>query len=151
MSLATKAVPPARFLLYEPQGGEGLMQAIFLVFLGGGLGAILRHGVNLASGRLWGVAFPFGTLSVNIVGSFAMGLLIAWFVLRSDESTTQALRLFWATGVLGGFTTFSAFSLDSVLLWERGEALLAAGYVAASVMGSILALMAGFALVRAVA
>ena len=125
------------------------MRTIVLVFLGGGLGAALRHGVNMGCARLCGTAFPWGTFSVNILGSFIMGLIVAWFAFRSGEGHNQDLRLFLTTGVLGGFTTFSAFSLDSILLWERGEAGLAAGYAAASVALSIGALAAGLALVRA--
>jgi CrcB protein len=117
-----------------------------IVFLGGGIGAALRHGVNLAAARLAGTAFPYGTLTVNVVGSLAMGLIAAYFAFRGDAS--QHWRLFLTTGILGGFTTFSAFSLDVALLYERGELGLAALYVAVSVAVSIAALFAGFALVR---
>ena len=117
-----------------------------IVFLGGGIGAALRHGVNLAAARLSGTAFPYGTMTVNVVGSLVMGLLAAYFAFRGDAS--QHWRLFLTTGILGGFTTFSAFSLDVALLYERGELGLAALYVAVSVAASIAALFAGFALVR---
>lgn len=117
-----------------------------IVFLGGGLGAALRHGVNLASGRAFGTAFPYGTLTVNVVGSLAMGVFAAYFAFKGDA--TQHWRLFLTTGVLGGFTTFSAFSLDAALLYERGEIGLAALYVVASVALSIAGLFAGLALVR---
>ncbi len=117
-----------------------------IVFLGGGIGAALRHGVNLAAARLAGTAFPYGTMTVNVVGSLAMGLIAAYFAFRGDAS--QHWRLFLTTGILGGFTTFSAFSLDVALLYERGELGLAALYVAVSVAASIAALFAGFALVR---
>jgi CrcB protein len=117
-----------------------------IVFLGGGIGAALRHGVNIAAARLLGTAFPYGTMTVNVVGSLVMGLLAAYFAFKGDAS--QHWRLFLATGVLGGFTTFSAFSLDAALLYERGEVALAAFYVAASVVVSIAALFAGFAVVR---
>lgn len=117
-----------------------------IVFLGGGIGAALRHGVNLATARLLGTAFPYGTLTVNVVGSLAMGLLAAYFALKGDA--TQHWRLFFTTGILGGFTTFSAFSLDAVLLYERGETGLAALYVLASVALSIAGLFAGLAIVR---
>lgn len=120
-----------------------------IVFLGGGLGAALRHGVNLGAARLLGTAFPYGTLAVNVAGSLAMGLLAAWFAFRGDAA--QHWRLFFATGVLGGFTTFSAFSLDVALLYERGAIALAALYVVASVLLSVAGLFAGLALVRAVA
>jgi len=118
----------------------------FIVFLGGGIGAALRHGVNLAAARLAGTDFPYGTLTINVLGSLAMGLIAAYFAFRGDAS--QHWRLFLTTGILGGFTTFSAFSLDVALLYERGELGLAALYVAASVAVSIAALFAGFALVR---
>jgi CrcB protein len=121
----------------------------FLVFLGGGIGAALRHGVNIAAARTLGVEFPWGTLIVNIVGSLAMGLLAAWFAFRADAALTQHARLFLTTGILGGFTTFSAFSLDVALLWERNAIWLAAGYVAASVLLSVGGLFAGLWVVRA--
>ncbi len=117
-----------------------------IVFLGGGLGAALRHGVNIGSARWLGTGFPYGTLTVNVVGSLAMGLLAAWFAFKGDAN--QHWRLFFTTGVLGGFTTFSAFSLDVALLYERGEIGLAAIYVLASVAVSIAGLFAGLALVR---
>src|SRR4029079_2811091 len=90
-----------------------------IVFLGGGLGAALRHGVNLASARLLGTAFPFATLFENATGSFVMGVLAASFAFKGDA--TQHWRLFFTTGILGGYTTFSAFSLDVALHYERGE------------------------------
>jgi CrcB protein len=117
-----------------------------IVFLGGGLGAALRHGVNLCAARWLGTAFPYGTLTVNVVGSLAMGALAAWFAFKGDA--TQHWRLFFTTGILGGFTTFSAFSLDVAILYERGEVGLAAAYVAVSVAISIAGLFAGLALVR---
>ena len=117
-----------------------------IVFLGGGIGAALRHGVNLAAARTLGTAFPYGTLTVNIVGSLVMGLLAAYFAFKGDAS--QHWRLFLTTGILGGFTTFSAFSLDVALLYERGQIAMAALYVGVSVCVSIAALFAGFALVR---
>ena len=127
------------------------MISYLLVFLGAGIGGALRHGVNLGCARFCGVAFPWGTLAVNVAGSFVMGALAAWFAFRGGEGWSQPLRLFLATGILGGFTTFSAFSLDAVLIWEQGEAGLAAAYVAASVLLSIAGLVAGLALARAVA
>lgn len=117
-----------------------------VVFLGGGLGATLRHGVNLAAARLLGTGFPFNTLIENVSGSLVMGLLAAYFAFKGDAS--QHWRLFFTTGILGGYTTFSAFSLDSVLMYERGEIGLAAFYVLASVVLSIAGLLAGLALVR---
>lgn len=124
------------------------MTAFLLVFLGAGLGGAARHAVNLGCARWCGPAFPWGTLTVNVVGSFAMGALVGWLAFRAAEGWTQGVRLFLATGVLGGFTTFSAFSLDAMLLWERGEAGLAASYVAASVILSIAALAGALSIVR---
>jgi CrcB protein len=120
-----------------------------IVFLGGGLGAALRHGVNVGAARLFGASFPYGTLTVNVTGSLVMGLLAGWFAFKGDAA--QHWRLFLTTGVLGGYTTFSSFSLDAVLLWERHEPAQAAAYVAASVALSILGLIAGLWLVRHVA
>lgn len=117
-----------------------------IVFLGGGIGAALRHGVNLLSTRFLGTAFPYATLFENVSGSFVMGLLAAYFAFKGDAS--QHWRLFLTTGILGGYTTFSAFSLDAVLLYERSEFALAAVYVLASVVLSIAGLFAGLALIR---
>jgi CrcB protein len=117
-----------------------------LVFLGGGLGAALRHGVNLLAARLLGTHFPYATIIENVSGSLVMGLLAGYFAFKGDA--VQPIRLFLATGVLGGYTTFSAFSLDTALLWERGEVGLAVLYVAGSVALSIAALFAGLALMR---
>ncbi len=117
-----------------------------IVFLGGGLGAALRHGVNLAALRLLGPNFPFGTLTVNVTGSIAMGLLAGYFAFRGDAS--QHWRLFLTTGILGGYTTFSAFSLDVAVLWERHAVLPAVAYVLASVLLSVAGLFAGLFLVR---
>jgi fluoride exporter len=124
--------------------GAGMGYAI--VFLGGGLGAALRHGVNLGATRWLGPAFPFGTLIVNVTGSLVMGLIAGYFAFKGDAS--QNWRLFLTTGILGGYTTFSAFSLDAALLYERGEVSLAAAYVLGSVLLSIAALFAGLAIAR---
>ncbi|QKV18209.1 fluoride efflux transporter CrcB [Oricola thermophila] len=125
------------------------MSHLLLVALGGGLGASARYLTSHALLRLAGPNFPFGTLSVNIFGSFLMGVLIAILSRRSGAS--MEIRSFLATGFLGGFTTFSAFSLDFVLMWERGDHWQSALYMATSVAFSILALVAGLALVRAMA
>ncbi|MGE0734490.1 MAG: fluoride efflux transporter CrcB [Alphaproteobacteria bacterium] len=125
------------------------MQTYLVVFLGAGLGGALRHGVNLASAHLWGTAFPFGTLAVNVIGGIAMGAIGGYFAFFGDAS--QHWRLFLTTGVLGGFTTFSAFSLDAVLLWQRGELGLAALYVGVSLVGAIGGLLLGLWAVRAFA
>src|SRR6185295_5506749 len=102
-----------------------------IVFLGAGIGGALRHGVNVGAVRLLGYGFPTGTLIVNVAGSFVMGLLAGYFAFR--PGIPQDARLFLTTGVLGGFTTFSAFSLDTALLIERNAYSLAAVYVAGSV------------------
>ncbi|MES2119020.1 MAG: fluoride efflux transporter CrcB [Pseudomonadota bacterium] len=120
-----------------------------IVFLGAGIGGALRHGVNVASSRLFGLGFPFGTLIVNIAGSFLMGLLAGYFAFR--PGVDQHMRLFLTTGILGGFTTFSAFSLDTMLLIERNRYALAAGYAAGSVAFSVAALFIGLALFRGAA
>ena len=117
-----------------------------IVFLGGGVGAALRHGINIATARTLGTAFPYATLLINISGSFIMGLVAAYFAFKGDAS--QHWRLFLTTGILGGYTTFSAFSLDAALLYERGALGLAAFYVLGSVAFSIAGLFAGLALVR---
>jgi CrcB protein len=117
-----------------------------IVFIGGGLGAALRHGVNLAAARWLGLGFPFGTVTVNVTGSIAMGILAGYFAFKGGAP--QHWRLFMATGILGGYTTFSAFSLDVALLYERGEVALAVLYVLASVVLSILGLFAGLAIAR---
>lgn len=124
------------------------MTSTLLVFLGAGIGGALRHGVNLASVKLTWTSFPYGTMVINVLGSGLMGLIAGWLALRAGEAGTQNLRLFLTTGILGGFTTFSAFSLDAVLLWERGETGLAAFYVLGSVVLSLAALVGGLAIVR---
>jgi len=122
------------------------MYHLGLVALGGGIGAGCRHLVNMGALRLFGPGFPVGTMAINIIGSLLMGLLAGWLGLRAAGG--QELRLFLATGVLGGFTTFSAFSLDAAALWERGQPGLAAAYVTASVLGSLAGVAAGLALAR---
>lgn len=122
------------------------MRFAIIVFLGAGLGGALRYGVNQLVTRLTGAGFPLGILTINVLGCFAMGILVGWFALRSDPGPDW--RLFLTTGVLGGFTTFSAFALDSVTLWERGAYGSALGYVLLSVIGSITAVFVGLALAR---
>jgi CrcB protein len=117
-----------------------------IVFLGAGIGGALRHGVNVGAARVFGYGFPAGTLIVNVAGSFAMGLLAGYFAFR--PGIPQDARLFLTTGILGGFTTFSAFSLDAALLIERHNYALAAVYVAGSVAASLVALFLGLALFR---
>ncbi|POF31535.1 CrcB protein [Roseibium marinum] len=117
--------------------------------LGGGIGAGGRHLVSMGTLRLFGPGFPVGTLSVNVIGSLIMGLFIGWLV-RHETGDMQSLRYFLATGILGGFTTFSAFSLDTAVLWQRGDTQLALVYVAASVLLSIVAVFAGLMIMRQV-
>ena len=125
------------------------MPPILLVFLGAGVGGVLRHGVNLISPRVFGSTFPVGTLCINVIGSFLIGFVASWLAFRMQAEWSQSARLFIITGILGGFTTFSAFSLEFALLVERGNLGLAALYVAASVGLSLAAVFAGLMLVRA--
>ena len=124
------------------------MNAYLIVFLGAGIGGAFRHGVNSAALRLLGPGFPWGTVAVNVVGSLLMGAIAGYFAFRGEAS--QSWRLFLTTGVLGGFTTFSAFSLDAALLYERGALGAFAGYVVGSVAVSLLGLFAGLAIFRPV-
>ena len=117
-----------------------------LVFVGGGLGATLRHAINMICARCLGTGFPYGTFIINITGSTVMGLIAGYLAFKGEAS--QPWRLFIMTGILGGYTTFSAYSLDSMLLYERGELGLAAFYVIGSVVISIAGLAAGLALMR---
>jgi len=124
------------------------MQAYFLVFVGAGLGGALRHFFNVALGRAFGVDFPWATAFINVSGSLVMGLLTGWLAFRGAGGLTQHTRLFFATGVLGGYTTFSTFSLETILLVERGEVAAALAYVAGSVLLGAFSLWAGLALAR---
>ena len=116
-----------------------------LVFVGGGLGAMARHGVGRAGLALLGPGFPWWTLAVNVAGSFLIGLAAGLF---GALGTGHHARLFLTTGFLGGFTTFSAFSLDALTLWERGAPVQAGLYVLASVISSLLAAAMGLMLSR---
>ena len=119
-----------------------------IVFIGGGIGAALRHGINQIAFQLFGSGFPVGTLFINVIGSLAMGLIAEYFALKS--ALPRQWVLFLTTGILGGFTTFSAFSLETALLYERGQLAGAAIYIVASVVLAIAALFAGLAIVRAI-
>jgi CrcB protein len=119
-----------------------------IVFLGAGIGGALRHGVNVAALRLIGAGFPWGTLAINIAGSFAMGVIAEYFALKSG--LPQHWRLFLTTGVLGGFTTFSAFSLETALLYERGEVLAAGLYMIGSAVLAVAGLFAGLWVIRSI-
>jgi len=125
------------------------LNSLLIVFFGGGLGAALRYIVNQAMGRLVSIEFPFGIMAINISGSLLMGIAAGYFAFKAGEDWTQNARLFVTTGILGGYTTFSAFSLDAMLLYERGEAMTALVYVVGSVVLSILGLAAGLWIVRA--
>ncbi len=124
------------------------MNTLFAVALGGAVGASGRYLFGLQAMRLLGIGFPWGTLGVNIIGSFIMGLLAESLALRFNVSAE--MRSFLMTGVLGGFTTFSAFSLDAGVMIERNDFALAGLYIAASVVGSIAALFLGLYAVRTV-
>ncbi|UZK67624.1 fluoride efflux transporter CrcB [Sphingomonas sp. M1-B02] len=125
------------------------MPSLLLVMLGGAFGAGARHLVGRAALGLLGPNYPWGTLSVNLLGGFAMGLLAGGLARFVDGG--EQWRLLLGVGLLGGFTTFSAFSLEVVLMLERGAWLAGSGYIAASVAGSVLALAGGLFLIRAIA
>ncbi|WP_269514272.1 fluoride efflux transporter CrcB [Brevundimonas subvibrioides] len=129
------------------------MTRFLLVAIGGALGSMARYGVGLLAGRLFPAgAWPWGTLTVNVVGGLAMGLLVGWIRARSaghfDQAPFENLRVFAAVGLLGGFTTFSAFSLETVSMIERRDYGLAAAYVGLSVVLAIAAVFAGLMVAR---
>lgn len=128
--------------VYGVLSGMGFL----IVFLGAGLGGMARHGIGLAAARL-GSTFPYGTMGINVLGSVLMGVLAGWYAMRGGP---QPVRLFLATGVLGGFTTFSSYSLDGILLLERGEIGSAAAYIGGSVVLGLAGLFFGMLLTRAV-
>ncbi len=117
-----------------------------LVFLGAGLGGVLRHGVNLIAART-GTSFPWGTFTINVSGSILMGLVTGWFAARGGG---MAARLFIATGVLGGYTTFSTYALEAFMLIERGEISSALVYILGSVLLGIGGLAIGLMIMRQV-
>jgi CrcB protein len=125
------------------------MGNILFVFLGGGLGAVARWQVGVWSTRAWGLAWPWGTLTVNVVGGFLMGFLASWLAHRGGADQ-ERWRILLGVGVLGGFTTFSAFSLETALMIERREYSGAGAYALASVLLSVAALFAGLILARRV-
>ncbi len=122
------------------------MLASIAIFIGAGLGGLMRHVLNVWITAVVGSGYPYGILAINVIGSTAMGLAAGWFAFKG--AAPHELRLFLTTGILGGFTTFSAFSLDAALLIERGEGWLAALYVGSSVVLSIIGLFVGLWAVR---
>lgn len=118
------------------------------VMAGGATGALMRYQLGRLAFHMWGADYPYGTLLANVIGGFAMGVLVG---VLARAGGSEAMRLLLAVGVLGGFTTFSAFSLEVVLMIERGAAMQAAGYIALSVLGAVIALFAGLSMVRALA
>jgi CrcB protein len=124
------------------------MLIYILVFIGAGLGGMLRHSVNLLCGRTFGLDFPWGTFVINISGSLVMGLVAGYLAFKAGEAWSQHARLFVMTGIIGGYTTFSAFSLDTVLLWERGQFGAASFYLLGSVGFSLAGLVLGLSIVR---
>lgn len=124
------------------------MKPFLLIFLGAGAGGMARHAVNVGCGRLCGTEFPWGILIVNVTGCLLMGLAAGWLAFKAGPAWSQDVRLFLTTGVLGGYTTFSAFALDWATLWERGAHAQSVVYVAASVVLSLAAVFLGLALVR---
>jgi CrcB protein len=123
------------------------MYPVLLVGIGGALGSIARYLSGVAVGRVWPSSFPLATMLINITGSLIMGLFIGWLA-RTTPAWQADARLFFAIGVLGGFTTLSSFSLDTVVLLERGEVGQAAVYVTVSIAVSIVALFVGLWLMR---
>lgn len=122
------------------------MPVVLWVALGGAIGSAARYGVNVWSGRMFGSEFPWQTLIVNILGCFVMGALTEMMALKLNVG--QETRAFLTTGILGGFTTFSAFSLDFAYLVERKQVAAAGGYALASVVISLIAVFAGMNLIR---
>lgn len=128
------------------------MKGLILVMVGGGVGAGLRYGVGMAATRAFGIGFPWGTVICNVGGSLIMGLFIGAMAhgLIDDSGRAQDARLLLAVGLLGGFTTFSSFSLDALSLWQRGEAALAAAYVLGSVIAGLGGFVLGLKLIRGI-
>ncbi|HYV96869.1 MAG TPA: fluoride efflux transporter CrcB [Gemmatimonadaceae bacterium] len=121
------------------------LQGFALMFFGAGIGGMLRHAVNRIPSVIT-AGFPWGTFAINVAGSLVMGLAAGWFAFKGESS--QSWRLFLTNGILGGFTTFSAFSLDAALLWERGNTTGFVSYVLGSVLASLAAVFGGLALMR---
>lgn len=139
------AVPPQLDKAAHPRDIPHMLSTLLQVALGGAIGASARYLTSVGAMRLLGPGFPWATLTVNVVGSFLMGVLV---VVLAQKGGMKAAP-FLMTGLLGGFTTFSAFSLDAFTLYERGQTGVAVVYVAASVLISIAALVAGILVTRA--
>jgi CrcB protein len=127
---------------------DRIFSPYIIVFVGAGLGGVLRHALNNALPKLVGGDYPYATPIINITGSVVMGFLVGWLAFKAGAGWTQHLRLFAATGILGGYTTFSTFSLETVLLIERNALGAAAAYVLGSVVFGILGLYAALMLTR---
>lgn len=127
------------------------MNLIFImaVAVSGAIGSVMRYLVGIGAGRLFGTDFPWGTLIINITGSFVMGLFAGLFATRWN--LPQAMRIFLTVGICGGYTTFSTFSLDSFYLIERGELAATAVYMIGSAVLSVGALIGAMHLVRTMA
>ena len=120
---------------------------ILAVAAGGAIGSVARYLVGIGSGKLFGINFPWGTLIINVTGSFLIGLFIGLFAIRWDAS--QTVRIFLTVGICGGYTTFSTFSLDTFYLMERGQAVAAGAYIVGSVALSVGALIGAMQVIRA--
>lgn len=124
------------------------MPPLLLVMIGGAIGSGFRYHLSYLSVRLFGPSFPWGTWAANLIGGFLMGILVGILVKMTDGG--EPIRLFFGVGILGGFTTFSSFTLETINMFGRGDYALGAAYIGSSVAGSLLALMGGLALVRIV-
>lgn len=126
-----------------------ILPPALVVFLGAGLGGVVRHVVNMTVPKLLGTGFPFATFLINVSGSFLMGIMVGYLAFKDGEFWNQTMRLFLTTGILGGYTTFSTFSLDFFLLMERGAYSSALAYVVGSVALAFIAVFVGIAVMRA--
>jgi CrcB protein len=130
----------------KPEGRALNIQFVIAVATGGAIGSVARYLVGIGSGKLFGTDFPWGTLIINVTGSFLIGLFVGLFAIRWD--LPQAARIFLTVGICGGYTTFSTFSLDAVYLMERGEVFAAGAYMVGSVVLSVGALITAMQLIR---
>lgn len=126
-----------------------ILPPALVVFLGAGLGGVVRHFINMAVPKFLGTGFPFATFLINVSGSFLMGIMVGYLAFKDGEFWNQTMRLFLTTGILGGYTTFSTFSLDFFLLMERGAYSSALAYVVGSVALAFIAVFVGIAVMRA--